>query len=101
MLLVVQHLGTHKRSTGYNFVYEVGCSSFFISFSAADGEIFGRQKDEGGNGSPTVDNNLQPTIFALKTSDRKIYMKAAPNAHKNEIHEWLYAFNPLMAGEIR
>ncbi|VDM34229.1 unnamed protein product [Hydatigera taeniaeformis] len=71
-----------------------------LEYSAQEGEIFGPVK-----GSPdkskVVDSTKHPMIFALQYADRKVFMKTGPNASKNEIHEWLYAIDPLMAGEIK
>ena len=68
--------------------------------SADETEIFGSKVDDLNNQKPTG-SPKHPMIFSLKYADRKVFMKTAPNASRNEIHEWLYAIDPLMAGEIK
>lgn len=72
----------------------------FALFSADDNEIFGPHKSDVSDSRATECGKL-PMIFALKYADRKVFMKTGPNSGKNEIHEWLYAIDPLMAGEIK
>ncbi|VDL90816.1 unnamed protein product [Schistocephalus solidus] len=45
---------------------------------------------------PFSDENA--VIFLLRTAQRKVYVKTPER--DADVHEWLYAFNPLMAGEI-
>ncbi|VDK71298.1 unnamed protein product [Dibothriocephalus latus] len=58
------------------------------------GEFYSAAKNDSEHS--TEDN---AAIFLLTTSQRKVYVKT-PEAGA-DVHEWLYAFNPLMAGEIR
>ncbi|KAL7057456.1 hypothetical protein AAHC03_019102 [Spirometra sp. Aus1] len=44
-------------------------------------------------------NDDNAAIFLLTCSQRKVYVKTPERGA--DVHEWLYAFNPLMAGEIR
>lgn len=39
-----------------------------------------------------------PNTFAVCTEHRGILLQAA---NDKEMHDWLYAFNPLLAGTIR
>ncbi len=39
-----------------------------------------------------------PNTFAVCTEHRNILLQAA---NDKEMHDWLYAFNPLLAGTIR
>ena len=75
-------------------------SSLFFFASADENEIFGSNEIDF-EGQTQTDSTRHPMIFALKYADRKVLMKTAPNASRNEIHEWLYAIDPLMAGEIK
>ncbi|EUB57832.1 Kinesin-like protein unc-104 [Echinococcus granulosus] len=70
-----------------------------LEYSAEEGEIFGPKKTSPER-SKVVEPTKHPMIFALQYADRKIFMKTGPSASRNEIHEWLYAIDPLMAGEI-
>ncbi|VDD74722.1 unnamed protein product [Mesocestoides corti] len=74
-------------------------------YSADEAEIFGGDvvtpsKADTFTGK-TNSPSCQSEIFALTTTDRRIFMKVAPGCSRGEIHEWLYAFNPLVAGEIK
>ncbi|KAL5104793.1 hypothetical protein TcWFU_010228 [Taenia crassiceps] len=71
-----------------------------LEYSAEEGEIFGPTKTSPEK-TKLVESAKHPMIFALQHADRKVFMKTGPNASKNEIHEWLYAIDPLMAGEIK
>lgn len=71
-----------------------------LEYSAEEGEIFS-PKETSPERSKVVEPTKHPMIFALQYADRKIFMKTGPSASRNEIHEWLYAIDPLMAGEIK